>query len=163
MQVIPDASAPTLRAFVTANIAPGSTVITDAWAAYPAIIKDGFEHQPINVKGSGHPAHEVLPGVHRVASLLKRWLNGTLQGRVAPEHLQAYLDEFVFRFNRRHAAQRGLLFYRLLEQAVRTPPVTYQELVTVSRPKTVKPVPPGKRHKPGSLAIEPLDRPWRAS
>lgn len=163
MAVIPDASGPTLRAFITANIAPGSTVVTDAWTSYPAIVKDGFEHKPINVKRSGQHAHEVLPGVHRVASLLKRWLNGTLQGRVAPNHLQAYLDEFVFRFNRRHAAQRGLLFYRLLEQAVRTPPVTYHELVAVPRPKTVMPIPPGKRQKPGSLAIEPLDRPWRAS
>ena len=163
MQVIPDATGPTLRGFIVKNVAPGSTVVTDAWTSYPAIVKDGFEHQPINVKRSGQEAHEVLPGVHRVASLLKRWLNGTLQGSVAPEHLQAYLDEFVFRFNRRHAKQRGLLFYRLLEQAVRTDPLTYRKLVAVPAPRKVKTPPPGKRRQPGTLAVEPLDRPWRAS
>ena len=156
LAIAQNAKSKALREFITANIAPGSTVVTDAWTFYPAIVKDGFEHKPINVKRSGQHAHEVLPGVHRVASLLKRWLNGTLQGCVAPNHLQAYLDEFVFRFNRRHAAQRGLRFYRLLEQAVRTPPGTYHELVAVPRPKTVMPIPPGKRQKPGSLAIEPL-------
>ena len=163
MQVIPDATGRTLRGFITANIAPGSTVITDALNSYQAIVKDGFEHEPINVKRSDSKAHEVLPGVHRVASLLKRWLTGTLQGAAKPEHLQAYLDEFVFRFNRRHSRRRGLLFFRLLEQAVRTDPLTYRQLVAVPSPKTVQVTPPGKRRKPGTLAVEPLDRPWRAS
>ena len=99
MQAIPDASGPTLRGFITDNVAPGSTVITESLASYPAIVKDGFEHKPINVKRSGQKAHEVLPGMHRVASLLKGWVNATLQGKVATEHLPAYLDEFVFRFN----------------------------------------------------------------
>lgn len=161
MEVIPDASGTTLRKFITDNIAPGSTVTTDAWASYSAIVKDGFEHKPINVKRSGQEAHEVLPGVHRVASLLKRWLNGTLQGSVAPEHLQAYLDEFVFRFNRRHASQRGLLFYRLLEQAVRTGPLTYDQIVAVPAPRKAVLPPVGRRRTPASLAVEPLNRPWR--
>jgi hypothetical protein len=120
-------------------------------------------HEPINVKRSGLKAHEVLPGVHRVASLLKSWLKGTLQGGVSPEHLQAYLEEFTFRFNRRNSCQRGLLFFRLLEQAMETDPVTYKNLVAVPAPKQVKRPPPGKRSWPGTLAVDPLDRPWRAS
>ena len=81
----------------------------------------------------------------------------------AVTNTQVYLDEFVFRFNRRHASQRGLLFYRLLEQAVRTNPLTYHKLVAVPAPKKVKTPPPGKKRQPSSLAVEPLDRPWRAS
>ena len=69
-----------------------------------------------------------MPGVHRVASLLKRWLLGTHQGAVQPTQLDYYLDEFTFRFNRRTSRWRGLLFYRLLEQAVATQPVTYQDI-----------------------------------
>lgn len=100
LEVIPHASGSTLRDFISRNIAPGSTVITDALQSYNIIAEDGFVHEPINVKRSGLKAHEVLPGVHRVASLLKSWLKGTLQGGVSPEHLQAYLEEFTFRFNR---------------------------------------------------------------
>ncbi len=74
------------------------------------------------------PAHIAMPAVHRVASLLKRWLLGTHQGSVGPEHLDAYLNEFTFRFNRRTSSRRGLLFYRLIEQAVVTP-TTYQQTV----------------------------------
>jgi hypothetical protein len=70
-----------------------------------------------------------MPGVHRVASLLKRWLLGTHQGAVQPSQLAYYLDEFTFRFNRRTSRSRGLLFYRLLEQAVTTQPVTYQRII----------------------------------
>ncbi len=65
-----------------------------------------------------------MPGVHRVASLLKRWLLGTYQGSFQPEHLQSYLEEFTFRFNRRTARSRGLVFHRLMEQVVVTAPVT---------------------------------------
>ena len=75
------------------------------------------------------PAHIAMPAVHRVASLLKRWLLGTHQGAVEPEHLQAYLDEFSFRFNRRSSRRRGLLFHRLLEQAVTTGPLPYKAIV----------------------------------
>ena len=75
------------------------------------------------------PAHVSMAGVHRVASLIKRWILGTHHGSVQPEHLDAYLDEFVFRFNRRTSASRGMLFYRLLQQAVVTEPVTYDDVV----------------------------------
>jgi hypothetical protein len=100
--------------------------------------------------------------VHRVASLAQRWLLGTHQGGVKPGHLQAYLDEFTFRFNRRRSRSRGMLFYRLLEQSVQAPPRTYRSLVCdpgTGRPHP--PPPPGKRVRPPSLFGETLDRPWR--
>lgn len=68
-------------------------------------------------------------GVHRVAALVQRWILGTHHGSVQPEHLDAYLDEFVFRFNRRTSNSRGMLFYRLLQQAVLTAPLTYRDVV----------------------------------
>ena len=105
------------------------------------------------------PAHVVMPGVHRFASLLARWLLGTHQGRVGHEHLDAYLNEFTFRFNRRNSRRRGLLFYRLLEHAVAADPITYRSLV-------VNPTPTGRRStrpsRPGRVADVPaVDRPWR--
>ena len=75
------------------------------------------------------PAHVSMAGVHRVAALIKRWMLGTHHGSVQPEHLDAYLDEFVFRFNRRTSNSRGLLFYRLLQQAMQTEPFTYADVV----------------------------------
>ena len=81
------------------------------------------------LSASGDPAHVALPGVHRIAALLKRWLLGTHQGAVSNKHLDYYLDEFTFRFNRRNSKSRGLLFYRLLQQAVQTQPAPYLQLV----------------------------------
>ena len=78
--------------------------------------------------GSDIPGHISMPGVHRVAALVQRWLLGTHHGAVKPEQLDHYLDEFVFRFNRRTSLSRGMLFYRLLEQAVVTAPITYQQI-----------------------------------
>ena len=78
---------------------------------------------------SGDPAHVAMPGVHRVASLLKRWILGTHQGSVSDEHLQAYLEEFNFRFNRRTSRSLGLVFYRLLEQIAVTDQVTEKHLI----------------------------------
>jgi len=96
--------------------------------------------------------------VHRVASLLKRWLLGTHQGSVSPEHLDAYLNEFTFRFNRRASRRRGLLFYRLLEQAVVTDPVTYRDLVVSPRSGGRRPALPLRSSAPAFAA-----RPWRAA
>ena len=81
-----------------------------------------------NIKRSGLVAHELLPRVHRVASLLKRWLLGTHQGAVRALHLDYYLDEFTFRFNRRTSRSRGKLFYRLVQQAVEVAPVHWQDI-----------------------------------
>ncbi len=103
-----------------------------------------------------------MPAVHRVASLLKRWLLGTHQGAAGAEHLDAYLNEFTFRFNRRASRRRGLLFYRLLEQAAVAGPITYRDLIVNTRPGSRHPTPPsGRRHNPSSLTRPPATRPWR--
>ncbi len=119
-----------LLPFVTEAVESGATVHTDGLAAYLSLPKNGYLHERSVMLGSDIPAHISMPGVHRVASLIKRWLLGTHHGAVQPEQLDYYLDEFAFRFNRRTSRSRGLLFYRLLEQAVVTEPVTYQEIVT---------------------------------
>lgn len=119
---VPDLSAPVLQGFVTDMVAQGSTVHTDGWRSYQGLGKLGFRHQVTNLSTEGDPAHVVMPAVHRTASLLKRWILGTFHGGIAREHLPYYLDEFTFRFNRRSSRARGLLFYRLLEQAVQCAP-----------------------------------------
>ena len=115
--------------FVQESIEPGARVRTDGSAAYRSLSKIGFEHTRQVMLGAESPAHVTMPGVHRVASLVKRWILGTHHGSVQPEHLDAYLDEFVFRFNRRTSLSRGMLFYRLMQQAVVTGPVTYQSVI----------------------------------
>jgi transposase-like protein len=150
-----------LGEFLHRNITPGSVVVSDALSSYPPAIADTFGHEPFNIKRSGLHAHEVLPAAHRVASLLKRWLAATHQSGVSAEHLQAYLDEFTFRFNRRHARARGLLFFRLLEGAVSAGPTTMRELIKVPNPHPVLTPPLTRPRWPESLVAEPLDRPWR--
>lgn len=108
--------------FVSEVVEPGSVIRTDGWNAYKPLRGLGYTHEPVSVIHAHEPAHDLLPGVHRVASLLKRWLAGTMHYGVAWTHLDYYLDEFTFRFNRRTADKRGLLFYRLLQQAVNTEP-----------------------------------------
>jgi hypothetical protein len=118
--------------FVYANVAPGSVVQTDGWHGYSRLGELGYEHHPISLRraaaqtGEGrNVAHQLLPQVHRVVALLKRWLLGTHQGAVGRDHLDHYLDEFVFRFNRRHARSVGLLFYRLAQYAADASPHPY--------------------------------------
>jgi len=161
LEVVPKIDAEHLGKFLHEHIVPGSVVISDALRSYPPAIADTFGHKPFNIKRSGLRAHEVLPGVHRVASLLKRWLAGTHQSGVSAEHLHAYLDEFTFRFNRRHSRARGLLFLRLLEGTVTAPPTTMRELIKVPNPHPVRKPPPSRPVWSESLAAEPLDRPWR--
>ena len=163
MGVLSDASATSLERFVTENVEEGSTLVTDGWSSYPSAVRNHYVHQPINVKRSGQPAHVALPGVHRVASLAKRWILSTHQGSVADPHLQSYLNEFVFRFNRRNSRSRGLLFYRLLELAVDHDPVRYRQLVADSKSKKVPPVPPWRRGQPPSLDRPRVQRLWRAA
>ena len=129
LQRVPDVSGRSLEGFVRDVVRPGSVVRTDGWKGYDGLSKAGYERQVINVAASGSPAHVVMPAVHRIASLLKRWLLGTHQGAVMARHLDYYLDEYTFRFNRRSAKARGLLFYRLIEQAVLTEPLTYRGIV----------------------------------
>lgn len=97
----------------------------------------------------------------RVQVQLKRWLRGTHQGAVSREHMTEYLWEFEFRFNRRHARKPGLLFYRLLEQAVHTDPITYENVAVGGQNRKVSPEPPGRRANPRSLAQPDAGRPWR--
>lgn len=125
---VPDVTAASLVGFVRDVVSPGAVVLTDGWVGYTPLARHGYTHKPTNIKATGDPAHVVMPGVHRIASLLKRWLLGTHQGAVRSEHLDAYLDEYTFRFNRRTSGSRGLLFYRLLEQAVVTDPAPYDEI-----------------------------------
>lgn len=125
---IADASKDSIEPFICDSIKPGAVVQTDGSPTYGSIHKHGYTRNKIVQLGSEDPAHVTLAGVHRIASLLKRWLMGTHQGSVRPEQLDCYLDEYTFRFNRRTSRSRGLLFFRLLEQAVMTPPVTYQEI-----------------------------------
>lgn len=166
MQILPDASGPTLQAFITANVEPGTRVITDGWSGYRSIDKFGYVHEPRSQRAAqtrGENPGKLLPAVHRVASLVKRWLLGTHQGSVKDAHLQSYLDEFVFRFNRRHSRARGMLFYRVLELAVAHTPVRYRELVADPEPKPVPPRPPGGGGHPPSLERPRAVHPWRGA
>lgn len=121
-----DSSSPSLTKFIEANIEPGSTVRTDGWKGYNSLSSKGYKHTI--VKQSGSIGEDMLPLAHRVASLLKRWLLGTYQGAVRPSHLEYYLDEYTFRFNRRKSASRGKLFYRLVQQAVLVEPVRGKDI-----------------------------------
>lgn len=130
MARIADGSAENLLGFIQEAVVSGSQVHTDGWKPYQGLAALGYEHEVTKLKGQPlSAATEELPRVHRVASLLKRWLLGTHQGAAAPEHLDYYLDEFTFRFNRRTSASRGKLFYRLIQQAVQVPPAPYRMLV----------------------------------
>ncbi len=122
---IASASAENLLAFVCEVIEPGSCVHTDGWNSYSTLENKGYLHQV----DSDRDETTLLPRVHRVASLLKRWLLGTHQGAVSHQHLDYYLDEFTFRFNRRTSKHRGKLFYRLLQQAVAVEPAPYSTLI----------------------------------
>jgi len=124
MRHVPDASGASLLPFVREVVAPGAVVLTDGWGGYNGLPKAGYTRKATVLSSSGNPAHVSMPGVHRVASLLKRWILGTHQGAIVPAHLQSYLEEFTFRFNRRTSGSRGLLFRRLIEHAVVTKPVT---------------------------------------
>ena len=166
MAPLADASAASLHAFVTDHIEPGATVITDAWQGYRGLEELGYLHNRRSQRAArarGQDPGELLPAVHRVASLAKRWLLGTHQGSVEPAHLPSYLNEFVFRFNRRRSRSRGLVFYRVLQLAIAHDPVRYRDLVANPQPKTTPPTPPGKRGYPPSMDRPRALRPWRTA
>lgn len=123
---IPDTTRATLHEFIQQSIEPGSTVVTDGLQAYRDL--EGYVHDRQIQKHQPTEAEHLLPRVHRVISLLKRWLLGTHQGGIAHEHLDDYLNEFTFRFNRRTSNSRGKLFYRLAQQAVEVAPVPFASL-----------------------------------
>ncbi len=162
--VMADQTAESMRAAIRSSIELGSTLRTDAFGAL-AKAAEGYVHQRVTVSRSGVPAHLHFPAVSRVQAQSQRWLLGTLQGAVEPGHLQGYLGEFEFRFNRRHARKPGLLFYRLLEQAVATGPVGYRDIaIGGTRPRDEEKMPTapaGVRGLPASLAQPDAGRPWR--
>jgi hypothetical protein len=132
--------------------------------SYVKGVSSKYTHKPFTFYRSGVKAHVMLPGVHRVAALLKRWLLSTHQGAVEASHLQSYLDEFTFRFNRRTSRQRGMVFYRLIQNAVLVGPTSGADLVMDKRPKHAgkHPVPPTVAHShPASLELPANHRPWR--
>jgi transposase-like protein len=129
MRRIVDASAESVVPFVEASVEVGSVVHTDGWLGYEPLQSKGYDHEVTFLKGNKNTPSELMPRVHRVISLLKRWLMGTHQGAVSLEHLDYYLDEFTFRFNRRKSRSRGKLFFRLLQQAVAIDPVPYKSMI----------------------------------
>ena len=131
---LPDAGATSLEGFLAANVAKPAAVATDGWAGYADLPAKGYRHEPINLSTSWGDAVLRLPAIHLVFALAKRWLLGTHHGAVGKKHLPAYLDEYVFRFNRRTARSISHRFARLIEQAVATKPVTYRALVATPAP-----------------------------
>jgi transposase-like protein len=158
---VPDGSGKSLVGFVRDCAEKGASVHTDGWSGYNGLWKAGFRHRATHTAGDDELAVEVFPHVHLAASLLKRWLGATHQGRVSHKHLQGYLDEFTFRFNRRTSRSRGMLFFRVLELAVGHEPVRYRALVAGRRPRRRESAPPRTRGHPPSLERPAANRPWR--
>lgn len=129
MAQVADASADSLHGFVATSVEPGCIIHTDDWTGYQGLEAKGYRHVVTPIKKSGKSAHELLPRVHKVISLFKRWLLGTHQGAISHEHMNSYVNEFVFRFNRRTSTHRGKLFLRLAQQAVAVDPVPYAYLI----------------------------------
>ena len=129
MRRIPDVSGSSLVAFVCDVAEKGSTILTDGWGGYNQLSECGYGHTKVVLSDTADPAHIRMPGVHRIAALVKRWLLSTHQGSFSGKHLEYYLDEYTFRFNRRTSRSRGLLFYRLMEQVVATAPSPYRQIV----------------------------------
>jgi len=127
MSLISDGSKKIIGKFITDNIELGSTLITDGWKGYTGISKKGYTHI-IDNKTKNLDGEEILPNVHRIASLLKRWLLGTHQNYIGEQYLLYYLDEYTFRYNRRKSKSRGLLFQRLIEHGVWHVPAEYKSL-----------------------------------
>jgi transposase-like protein len=134
MRRVRDGSAESLMPFVQDSVETGSVVHTDGWLGYLPLESKGYVHEVTFLRGKKKSPSELMPRVHRVVSLLKRWLMGTHQGAVSVEHLDSYLDEFTFRFNRRKSRSRGKLFFRLLQQAVAVEPVPYKSMVKCYAP-----------------------------
>lgn len=128
LQVVPDASARSLTGFVKANVEQGAVVRTDGWQGYAPLASMGYRHRPRTRGDDPRRAARLLPRVHRVFGNLQTWLRGTHHG-VGHKHLQVYLDEFAFRFNRRRTPQAA--FQTLLGLGAQRGPTTYQQLYEV--------------------------------
>jgi len=128
LKKVGSAGAEHLVPFIEEAIEQGSTIVTDGWSSYRGLSAKGYRHEVI--VGKDTDPNALLPHVHTAASLLKRWLMGTLQGSCSSTHIEYYLDEYTFRYNRRKSKSRGLLFMRVLENAVKIEPVPYEKLVS---------------------------------
>ena len=126
----------TIELFARDYIEPGTRVITDDKSVYDGLIAEGFRHSPHAITTGGEAEFQYLDHVHLVIALLKRWLADARQGTVTSSHLQAYLNEFAFRFNRHLSQHRGKLFYRLMQHSVTARPATVRALY-VSKPRVV--------------------------
>jgi transposase-like protein len=133
MRRISDASGKSLMGFVKDVVTEGATIRTDGWKGYTHLKQNGYKHHVVKISRSEEVASKLLPHVHRVASLLKRWLLGTHQGMIGDKHLEYYLDEFTFRFNRRTSKSRGKLFHRLIQQAVQVDPVSWDNVAKTQK------------------------------
>lgn len=122
LKIVPDATGQSLLQFIRENVEHGSFIVTDGWSGYAQLERDGYHHV-IQRQVLATTEEEMLPNVHRVAALLKRWLLGTHQNYTSNERLQKYLDEYTFRYNRRKSKSRGLLFHRMIEQAMSRGPI----------------------------------------
>jgi len=126
LRVVPDRSAEVLIGFVKDNVMPGTIVRTDAWTGYPELTKQGYRHEALKLGGDPDKAEAHLPMIHLVFSNLKTWIKGTHHSRIEPKHLQAYLNEYLFRFNRRFYPMTA--FHSVLGIAARSVPPTYAQL-----------------------------------
>ena len=129
MRQIIDASAESLMPFIRDSVEPGSIIHTDGWLGYLPLERNGYRHDVTFLRGKKKTASDLMPRVHRVIALVKRWLMGTHQGAVSHKHLDYYLDEFTFRFNRRRSKSRGKLFFRLVQQVVAVEPVPLDRIL----------------------------------
>ena len=165
MAVLADGSAESLHPFITGAVEPGARVITDGWNGYIGLDGLGYTHERRSQRAArarGDDPGELLPAVHRVASLAKRWLLGTHQGSVEEAHLPAYLNEFAFRFNRRNSRSRGMLFYRVMELAAGHEPIRYADILASRKPRGEAPATRGSGSPP-SLERPAANRPWRTT
>jgi transposase-like protein len=133
LAMVADASASSLGGFLGRNVARPATVATDGWPGYAGLAAAGYTHEPLKLAARGDAALR-LPAIHLVFGLAKRWLLGTHHGAVSAKHLPAYLDEFVFRFNRRTARNLSHRFARVIEHAVQIQPTTYRDLIAIPSP-----------------------------
>ena len=129
---VPDASGKSLVGFICDYVAKGAKVHTDDWNGYNGVQAAGYSHRVTPIQGDPERAIKFFPHVHLIASLLKRWLGATHQGAVQKKHLQVYLDEYVFRFNRRRSKHVGKIFRRLVEQIAMHKAKSYKEIVHVA-------------------------------
>ncbi len=125
MKVIDDCSKSSLLPFIEENVEKGSKIITDKWSSYASVSSSGYDHESYKISEDISP----LNNAHRVVSLVKRWITGTLQTRIGVKHCQEYFDEYVFRFNRRNSKSIGRKFFAMMEQIADSKNISYNQII----------------------------------